>query len=219
MERYLERPPVSPLSPASTKQWQIVERFDKHIEGTCEWTLRGSPECLDDAKNLIMEAIQKVQDADHIGFLALPDSSKFGLINGRQHDTRQNIERGTQTEIHVPRKDSSPDDTTIVITGESCDSSFLDLIFLDVVSEGTRQNVEKAKDQIIDLITPRQRARALTVQTTSLPPQREMFRWVWNFIRNCWTHVVVKVGKMVGANKTGDHCRTVAKNHVSTFIN
>jgi len=82
------------------------------------WTLRAeTKDTLDQAQALVKRASEKARQETSIGFLTFPDSSKFGLIIGRNGETIQKLQDDTNTTIRVP--DKTANDRTIEITGKS----------------------------------------------------------------------------------------------------
>ena len=95
----------SPIRPLHDGQdWHVIERYNSHITDACEWTLRGATEdALNQAQTLIEKASEKARQANYIGFLTFPDSSKFGRIVGRSGETIQKLQQETNTTIIVPK--------------------------------------------------------------------------------------------------------------------
>jgi hypothetical protein len=111
-----DQSPIQPLQDGV--DWQVIERYNNHIGGICEWTLRAVTEdTLNQAQTLIDTASDKARRANCIGFLAFLDNTKFGLIIGRNGETIQKLQHDTQTTIIVPKM--AEKNCTIEITGMS----------------------------------------------------------------------------------------------------
>jgi len=109
----------SPIRPIQDgRDWQVIERYNSYIDGISEWTLRSAAkDALDQAQTLIEKASETASRAMYVGFLDLPDTSKFGRIIGRNGETIQKLQHDTNTTILVPRMNEK--DHTIEITGTS----------------------------------------------------------------------------------------------------
>jgi hypothetical protein len=115
--------PIRPV--ADGHDWKVIERYCSQIQ-SCEWTLDAETEdALDQAHTLINEALEKARRAKFIGFLILPDRSKFGLIVGRGGETVKKLQDETNTTVVIPR--NAEDDNTIEITGMSWHYRHLDV--------------------------------------------------------------------------------------------
>lgn len=63
-------------------QWQVVDHYADGDEDIVEWKLRSNEEAnVERAKALLDEAIKRAENATHIGFLTLPDSSAFSRLS------------------------------------------------------------------------------------------------------------------------------------------
>ncbi|KIM82093.1 hypothetical protein PILCRDRAFT_484718 [Piloderma croceum F 1598] len=123
-----DQKPIRP--PENGKDWQVISRY--YIVGVCEWTLRAATkDLLDQAQTLIEKAYETTRRAKYIGFLLLPDSSKFGRIIGKGGETVQKLQHDTNTRIVVPKTTEA--DQTIQITGSA-------------------QDIEEAKERIKALV-------------------------------------------------------------------
>jgi hypothetical protein len=115
-----DQKPIRPL--ANGEDWQVINRY--YMVGVCEWTLRAATkDLLDQAQTLIEKAYETARGAKYIGFLMLPDSSKFGRIIRMGGETVNKLQHNTNTTIVVPN--IIEEDQTIQITGMSWHTAFL----------------------------------------------------------------------------------------------
>ncbi|KAI5778188.1 hypothetical protein EDC01DRAFT_377807 [Geopyxis carbonaria] len=111
--------------------WEIVEKSSSEDEATYPWTLRGSPDNVEKAKNEIEKAIKAAKNQSFVGLLILPDPRKYRFVVGPGGATVDRIRRDTGCRITVPRNQA---------VGEA------------IVLHGDKEGLEKAKNMIIEIV-------------------------------------------------------------------
>ncbi|KAG0132704.1 hypothetical protein HOY82DRAFT_643280 [Tuber indicum] len=112
--------------------WEVVESDNQGgEEGDFPWVIRGKLEQIAKAKAEIAKAVALAQQQSYIGYLVLPDSSKFRLIIGPSGSQVEKIRRDTSCRIAVPRSQD---------VGEP------------IVMHGSKEGVERAKEIILGLV-------------------------------------------------------------------
>ncbi|RPA96845.1 hypothetical protein L873DRAFT_1693483 [Choiromyces venosus 120613-1] len=112
--------------------WEVVESNNQGgEEGDFPWVIRGKPEQIAKAKTEIEKAVALAEQQSSIGYLMLPDSSKFRLIIGPGGSQVEQIRRDTGCRIIVPRNQD---------VGEP------------IVMHGSKEGIEKAKEIILGLV-------------------------------------------------------------------
>lgn len=112
--------------------WEVVESDNQGgAEGDFPWVIKGKLEQIAKAKAEITKAVALAEQQLFVGYLVLPDSSKFRLIIGPGGSQVEKIRHDTGCRITVPRSQD---------VGEP------------IVIRGSKEGVEKAKEIILGLV-------------------------------------------------------------------
>ncbi|KAF8458207.1 hypothetical protein BDZ91DRAFT_666179 [Kalaharituber pfeilii] len=112
-------------------QWQVVENTPSDETGTIPWVLRGPPDNVAKAKDLITQQIAHVQTQTHVGYLTLPDPSKYRYVVGPNGSQVNKIRAETGCRITIPKERGDGD---------------------AIVMWGSEEGLEKAKSIIVNLV-------------------------------------------------------------------
>ncbi len=124
-------------SATDAHSWHIVKTADGET-GDIPWVLRGGPENIAKAKELIDKALAQAKKQDATGYLVLPDPKTYRFVIGQGGSKVNSIRQQSSCKIQVPRDQAK--DEAIEITG-------------------TEEGVEKAKELILAAIKEGQSSR------------------------------------------------------------
>ena len=132
-------------------QWSVVENYSEGEEGDVEWTVKArDQDGLDQAHQLVEEAIEHAKAMTHVGFLMMPDRKLFPRIVGSRGANVSRLRAETGADITVSREDSS-----IVIAGESyfsiCVRARVLGFLISSRLSGSEEAVEAAKNAILEI--------------------------------------------------------------------
>lgn len=133
------RPKVSGDLPLITDTEETLEKYTWEIEeitqvedGDFPWVLVGTPEDILKAKVDIETAAAAAEKQSYIGYLILPDPSKYRYVVGPGGSQVNKIRRDTGCRITIPRSQSNNEAITI---------------------HGSKEGLEKAKEIILGLVS------------------------------------------------------------------
>lgn len=112
---------------ADAHSWKVV-RTASDEQGEIPWVLRGPPEGVAKAKEMIQRALQQAQKNDATGYLVLPDPKTYRHVIGPNGSKVNSIRQQSGCRIQVPR-DQAKDEAIEIV--------------------GSQDGVEKAKDLIL----------------------------------------------------------------------
>ncbi|PTB66958.1 hypothetical protein BBK36DRAFT_1118178 [Trichoderma citrinoviride] len=112
---------------ADVHSWKVVS-LQAGDEGDIPWVLRGTPENVAKAKELIMKNLEQAKANDATGYLILPDPKTYRFVIGPNGSKVKSIRNQSNCQIQVPR-DQAKDEAIEIL--------------------GTREGVEKAKELIL----------------------------------------------------------------------
>ncbi|KAM3486393.1 hypothetical protein MY8738_000609 [Beauveria namnaoensis] len=124
-------------STADAHSWHIVKTANGET-GDIPWVLRGNPENIAKAKELIEKALSQAKKQDATGYLVLPDPRTYRFVIGQGGSKVNSIREQSNCKIQVPR-DQAKDEAIEII--------------------GTEEGVEKAKELILAAIKEGQSSR------------------------------------------------------------
>lgn len=115
--------------------WEVVENSSVSggEEGVYPWILHGPPEGIAGAKAEIESAVEAAAKQPYMGFLILPDPTKYRLVVGHGGSTVDRIRKETGCRIVVPRTRPGGGSEAITLHGE-------------------KEGLEKAKDAILRVV-------------------------------------------------------------------
>ena len=122
---------------ADAHSWKVVKTVSTE-EGDIPWVLRGSPENVQKAKEMIQKALEQSKKTDATGYLVLPDPKTYRHVIGPNGSKVNAIRQQSNCRIQVPR-DQARDEAIEIV--------------------GTQEGVEKAKDLILAAVREGQRPR------------------------------------------------------------
>ncbi|KJZ70421.1 hypothetical protein HIM_10189 [Hirsutella minnesotensis 3608] len=112
---------------ADAHSWKVVKTASDE-QGDIAWVLRGSPENVTKAKDMIQKAMEQARKNDSVGYLVLPDPKTYRHVIGPSGSKVNSIRQQSGCRIQVPR-DQAKDEAIEVY--------------------GSEEGVEKAKDLIL----------------------------------------------------------------------
>ncbi|GJN73524.1 hypothetical protein PLICBS_007604 [Purpureocillium lilacinum] len=112
---------------ADAHSWKVV-RTASDEQGEIPWVLRGPPEGVAKAKEMIQRALEQAQKNDATGYLVLPDPKTYRHVIGPNGSKVNSIRQQSGCRIQVPR-DQAKDEAIEIV--------------------GSQDGVEKAKDLIL----------------------------------------------------------------------
>ncbi|EGX90950.1 RNA binding effector protein Scp160, putative [Cordyceps militaris CM01] len=124
-------------STVDAHSWRVVKTASGE-SGDIPWVLRGSPEGVAKAKELIDKALAQAKKQDATGYLVLPDPKTYRFVIGQGGSKVNSIRQQSNCKIQVPR-DQAKDEAIEII--------------------GTEEGVEQAKELILAAIKEGQRSR------------------------------------------------------------
>lgn len=124
-------------STADAHSWKVVQTASTE-EGEIPWVLRGSPENVQKAKDIIRKALEQAKQTDSTGYLILPDPKTYRHVIGPNGSKVNAIRQQSNCRIQVPR-DQAKDEAIEII--------------------GSKEGVEKAKDLILAAVRDGQKPR------------------------------------------------------------
>ena len=124
-------------STADAHSWKVVQTVSAET-GEIPWVLRGSPENVQKAKDIIQKALEQAMKTDSTGYLILPDPKTYRYVIGPNGSKVNSIRQQSNCRIQVPR-DQAKDEAIEII--------------------GTKEGVEKAKDLILIAVRDGQKPR------------------------------------------------------------
>jgi polyribonucleotide nucleotidyltransferase len=114
--------------------WEVVDNNATDgvdTSATIPWVLRGSPENLPRAIQMVQSAIEAASKPTSTGYLILPDPKSYRLVVGPGGSTINSIRKKTGTKVQVPRDQAQ---------GEAIEIS------------GPKEGVEEAKKMILETV-------------------------------------------------------------------
>ncbi|KAG6012946.1 hypothetical protein E4U43_007564 [Claviceps pusilla] len=124
-------------STADAHSWKVVQTVSTET-GDIPWVLRGTPENVQKAKDIILKALEQAKKTDATGYLILPDPKTYRHVIGPNGSKVNSIRQQSNCRIQVPR-DQAKDEAIEII--------------------GTKEGVEKAKDLILAAVRDGQKPR------------------------------------------------------------
>lgn len=122
---------------ADAHSWKVVKTISTE-EGDIPWVLRGSPENVQKAKDMIQKALEQAKKTDATGYLILPDPRTYRHVIGPNGSKVNAIRQQSNCRIQVPR-DQARDEAIEIV--------------------GTQSGVEKAKELILAAVREGQKPR------------------------------------------------------------
>jgi polyribonucleotide nucleotidyltransferase len=112
---------------ADAHSWRVVKTTSSE-DGDIAWVLKGAPENVGRAKEIIQKALEQAQKADATGYLILPDPKTYRHVIGPNGSKVNSIRKQSNCKIQVPRDQAQSEAIEIV---------------------GSQEGVEIAKDLIL----------------------------------------------------------------------
>lgn len=122
---------------ADAHSWKVVKTVSTE-EGEIPWVLRGTPENVQKAKDIIQKALEQAGRNDATGYLILPDPKTYRHVIGPSGSKVNSIRQQSNCRIQVPR-DQARDEAIEIV--------------------GTQEGVEKAKELILAAVRDGQKQR------------------------------------------------------------
>ena len=122
---------------ADAHSWRVVQTTSSEA-GEIPWVLRGTPENVQKAKDMIQRALEQAKKNDATGYLILSDPKTYRHVIGPSGSKVNFIRQQSGCRIQVPR-DQARDEAIEIV--------------------GTQDGVEKAKELILEAIREGQRPR------------------------------------------------------------
>ena len=122
---------------ADAHSWKVVKTVSSE-DGDIPWVLRGTPENVQKAKEMIQKALEQAHKTDATGYLVLPDPRTYRHVIGPNGSKVNSIRQQSNCKIQVPR-DQAKDEAIEIV--------------------GTQEGVEKAKELILAAVREGQRPR------------------------------------------------------------
>lgn len=122
-----------PSSAQDNYSWELIDGAEdtEGVEGDIPWILRGSPENVAKARQMLEKAMEQGAQPTSTGYLILPDPSAYRLVVGQGGSQINSIRRKTNTKVTVPRDQAK---------GEA------------IEIQGAKEGVEEARDIILELV-------------------------------------------------------------------
>ncbi|KHN99147.1 PCBP-like protein [Metarhizium album ARSEF 1941] len=122
---------------ADAHSWKVVKTISTE-EGDIPWVLKGTPENIQKAKEVIQKALEQARKTDATGYLILPDPRTYRHVIGPNGSKVNAIRQQSNCKIQVPR-DQARDEAIEIV--------------------GTQAGVEKAKELILAAVREGQKPR------------------------------------------------------------
>ena len=129
----INMPLITDDEDSNNHHWEVVVGEENQEEGEIPWILRGPPEGVGKAREILEKAMEQArnQHFQAVGYLVLPDPKTYRFIIGQGGSQINSIRRQTGCKILVPRDQSQGSAIEIV---------------------GSKEGVEHARDIIIDVV-------------------------------------------------------------------
>ena len=119
--------------------WKVV-KTESGEEGELPWVLRGTPENVAKAREVIQKAMEQARSSDATGYLVLPDPRTYRHVIGPNGSKVNSIRKQSNCKIQVPR-DQSREEAIEIIGSEQGVETAKDLI-LAAVRDGVNRSKE-----------------------------------------------------------------------------
>jgi rRNA processing protein Krr1/Pno1 len=119
--------------------WKVVKTTSGE-DGDIPWVLRGSPENVAKAKELIQKALEQAEKQDATGYLILPDPRTYRHVIGPSGSKVNSIRKQSNCKIQVPRDQAKDEAIEIIGTAEGVE------IAKDLILAAVREGVNRAKE-------------------------------------------------------------------------
>lgn len=119
--------------------WKVVKMASSE-EGEIPWVLRGKPENVAKAKELIQRALEQAEKQDATGYLVLPDPRTYRHVIGPSGSKVNAIRKQSNCKIQVPRDQAK--DEAIEIIGTTAGVEMAKDLILEAVREGANKSRE-----------------------------------------------------------------------------
>ncbi|KAK0385284.1 hypothetical protein NLU13_7760 [Sarocladium strictum] len=119
--------------------WKVVKTTSGE-EGDIPWVLRGNPENVAKAKELIQKALEQAQKQDATGYLILPDPRTYRHVIGPNGSKVNAIRKQSNCKIQVPRDQAKDEAIEIIGTSEGVE------IAKDLILAAVREGVNRPRE-------------------------------------------------------------------------
>jgi rRNA processing protein Krr1/Pno1 len=119
--------------------WRVVKTAAGE-DGEIAWVLRGGPDNVAKAKELLQKAIEQAQKNDATGYLVLPDPKTYRHVIGPNGSKVHSIRKQSDCKIQVPRDHSKDEAIEIVGTEQGVE------IAKDLILAAVRDGVSKSRE-------------------------------------------------------------------------
>lgn len=126
---------------AGAHSWKVVKTASDE-EGEIAWVLRGAPDNVAKAREMIQKALDQAQKNDSTGFLVLPDPKTYRHVIGPNGSKVNSIRQQSGCRIQVPR-DQAKDEAIEIVGSESGVEKAKDLILAAVRDAASKQQREQ----------------------------------------------------------------------------
>lgn len=124
---------------ADAHSWKVVKTTSGE-DGEIPWVLRGSPENVAKAKELIQKALEQAEKQDATGYLILPDPRTYRHVIGPSGSKVNSIRKQSNCKIQVPRDQAADEAIEIIGTSEGVE------VAKDLILEAVREGAERARE-------------------------------------------------------------------------
>lgn len=119
--------------------WRVVNSSAGE-EGEIPWVLRGTPENVAKAIEVIQKAVEQAQKSDAIGYLILPDPRTWRHIIGPNGSRVNSIRKQSSCKIQVPRDQTNNEAIEIIGTKDGVETA------KDLILEAVREGINKPRE-------------------------------------------------------------------------
>lgn len=125
---------------ADAHTWRVVKVESPEEGGDFPWVLRGTPENIEKAKEVIQKALEQAGKSDATGYLVLPDPRTYRYVIGPNGSKVNSIRKQTNCRIQVPRDQSSSEAIEIVGSDDGVEAA------KDLILAAVREGVSKSRE-------------------------------------------------------------------------
>jgi rRNA processing protein Krr1/Pno1 len=124
---------------ADAHSWKVVKTGSGE-EGDIPWVLRGTPENVAKAKDVIQKSLEQARKNDATGYLVLPDPRTYRHVIGPNGSKVNSIRKQSNCRIQVPRDQSTEEAIEIVGSEKGVE------IAKDLILAAVREGVSKSRE-------------------------------------------------------------------------
>ncbi|PHH62278.1 hypothetical protein CDD81_7266 [Ophiocordyceps australis] len=134
----------SPKAGYDDYNWRIFQTSESDESGDIPWVMRGTPDNVTKAKDMVLKALEQARSHDSTGYLHLPDPKTYRFVIGPGGSKVNSIRQQSGCRIQVPREQAEYDPVEIIGSREGVEKA--KNLILEAISEGLRKKSQEYED-------------------------------------------------------------------------